>query len=138
MKTILYIRSNEDYSSYQKQEKALYAYCNKNNLQVVTRPFTDNSLDNDDTIHKMFEYCINNKGNVDCILFYDWSRVSRDIQKLTNFYRAFEIELKINLLSINSPESLTFCMEQARIREKEIRRNRIKDGIRCKRMRRQG
>ena len=62
MKTILYIRSNEDYSSYQKQEKALYAYCNKNNLQVVTRPFTDNSLDNDDTIHKMFEYCINNKG----------------------------------------------------------------------------
>jgi hypothetical protein len=60
MKTILYIRSNEDYSSYQKQEK------------------------------------------------------------------------------VNSPESLTFCMEQARIREKEIRRNRIKDGIRCKRMRRQG
>lgn len=110
---ILYTRVSSDEQrterlSIENQERALTTYCEAKGFRIIGNAFYEDYSARDfdmkrPEIKKIYEYCKNNKGEIDKILFLRWDRYSRNVEFAFTYKRLFMDELGVEINAIEEP-----------------------------------
>ena len=112
-RVILYCRVSSDEQkterlSLEHQERTLRAYCESKGYEIVGEPEKeDYSAKHCDMrrprMKKIYEFCKQNPGKVDSILFLRWDRYSRNVEFAFTYKRLFMDELGVDINAVEEP-----------------------------------
>ena len=111
-RVILYCRVSSDEQkerlSLQHQERTLRSFCKREGYEIVGKAqYEDYSAKHFDlrrpTMKKIYEFCKQNPGKVDLVLFLRWDRYSRNVEFAFAYKRLFMDELGVEINAVEEP-----------------------------------
>ena len=112
-RVILYCRVSSDEQkterlSLEHQERTLRAYCEHKGYEIVGEAeHEDYSAKHYDlrrpTMKKIYDFCKQNPGKVDLVLFLRWDRYSRNVEFAFSYKRLFMDELGVEINAVEEP-----------------------------------